>query len=357
MPSAPRPTLRDVARAAGVSHITVSRVVRGSPQVAEATAARVRRVIRRMGYRPDPVLSALAAYRMARGEGDSANTTASPAATAGDAEAKPARRRSAQTRSRGSVLAFLDCDLHRNSRQFNRDTLQGIRREAALLGYGVESFRMEPDEAIQKRLGRMLFHRGVRGLLFSPTDVLWTFTGWDWAEFAPVSLGALDHEPAMHSVAMDYFQGAAQGFDKLARMGCRRIGLVVDSRLEARTGHRWLGGFLAQGGARSRYYGEGGLHAPALFLAWAAREKLDGVLTIDPVMAKLLPGMPLVYLNNLGAPEGFLRPVLNPETVGAEGVRLLHNMLLRHELGIPAERRRIELQGRWTTAERIVAAR
>jgi hypothetical protein len=265
--------------------------------------------------------------------------------------AAPTRRMRRHTGSRGSTIAFLDCDIFRSGRDFTRLILSGVRREAGLFGYGVEAFRMDPAEAIQKRLSRTLFHRGVRGLLFSPTDTLWTFAGWDWAEFAPVSLGALEHEPAMHSVAMDYFQGAIQAYEKLTRQGCRRIGLVIDAGLEARTGHRWLGGFLSQGGTRSRFYGESGLGDPTHVRAWAKRERVDGVLSIDATALKALPDLPFVFLNNTGAPKGMLRPVLDPDTVGAEGVRLLHHMLLRHELGIPAERKRIELQGRWTLGD------
>jgi DNA-binding LacI/PurR family transcriptional regulator len=45
-----RPTMRNVAQAAGVSTMTVSRVINGEPTVAPETAARVERAIRRLGY-------------------------------------------------------------------------------------------------------------------------------------------------------------------------------------------------------------------------------------------------------------------------------------------------------------------
>ncbi len=45
-----RPTMRDVATAAGVSLMTVSRVVNGEPGVLPETAARVERAIRTLGY-------------------------------------------------------------------------------------------------------------------------------------------------------------------------------------------------------------------------------------------------------------------------------------------------------------------
>ncbi|MEC3998507.1 LacI family DNA-binding transcriptional regulator [Actinacidiphila sp. DG2A-62] len=45
-----RPTMKDVARAAGVSPMTVSRVVAGESGVAPGTAARVERAVRSLGY-------------------------------------------------------------------------------------------------------------------------------------------------------------------------------------------------------------------------------------------------------------------------------------------------------------------
>src|SRR3954447_9635671 len=50
---AQRPTMNDVARAAGVSLKTVSRVVNGEPTVAAALAERVRAAVASLDYRPN----------------------------------------------------------------------------------------------------------------------------------------------------------------------------------------------------------------------------------------------------------------------------------------------------------------
>jgi LacI family transcriptional regulator len=52
-------TIREVARAAGVSIATVSRVLNGKGQVAEATRARVESAIRRLQYSPDRTAQSL----------------------------------------------------------------------------------------------------------------------------------------------------------------------------------------------------------------------------------------------------------------------------------------------------------
>jgi DNA-binding LacI/PurR family transcriptional regulator len=58
--SPPRaPVMHDVARLAGVSHQTVSRVINGSPRLRPETRRRVERAIEQLGYRPNTAARAL----------------------------------------------------------------------------------------------------------------------------------------------------------------------------------------------------------------------------------------------------------------------------------------------------------
>lgn len=58
-----RPSMKDVAMLAGVSHQTVSRVINHSPDVSAQTRARVRKAIQQLGYRPSNSARALASSR------------------------------------------------------------------------------------------------------------------------------------------------------------------------------------------------------------------------------------------------------------------------------------------------------
>lgn len=57
------PTLHDVAKLAGVSYQTVSRVVNASPHVSKKTRARVQRAIEQIGYQPNTAARALITRR------------------------------------------------------------------------------------------------------------------------------------------------------------------------------------------------------------------------------------------------------------------------------------------------------
>src|SRR5512139_1440721 len=58
-----RVTMADVAREAGVSLMTVSRIVNNKGDISEATTLRVREVIERLGYRPSGIARSLATNR------------------------------------------------------------------------------------------------------------------------------------------------------------------------------------------------------------------------------------------------------------------------------------------------------
>ncbi len=58
-----RPTLRDVASLAGVSHQTVSRVINGAPGILPETLARVESAIQKLDYRPHAIARSMAQGR------------------------------------------------------------------------------------------------------------------------------------------------------------------------------------------------------------------------------------------------------------------------------------------------------
>src|SRR5438874_7622879 len=61
--SASRVTLKDIARAAGVSHVAVSLALRNHPRIGEATRERIQSMAREMGYQPNPMAAGLAQFK------------------------------------------------------------------------------------------------------------------------------------------------------------------------------------------------------------------------------------------------------------------------------------------------------
>jgi len=274
--------------------MTVCRVVRGHRGVATSTASRVQAAIQKLGYRPDPALSALAAYRQP-GSG------------------------------KGSVIAFLQCE----DTTYNEIICEGARREAKLLGYSLQTFPLEADSKKNLRLARTLFHRGIKGLLLGPSSEMYDLRQWDWTFFTAVSLSAMSHEPAMNAVTMDYFDAAARSVEYLSEQGSHRQALVVAPHLEARTRHQWKGGFAALSGVSAFIYESENLNQP--LRSWLKKHQIDGIATIHKIVSEQATrlNLPCIFLNEYEAPEGVARFSLSPDLIGAEGLRMLHHQLLR----------------------------
>ena len=297
--------------------MTVSRIVRGERTVKAATVERVQHFIRKLGYRPDPALSALAAYR--------------------------SRRRSP---SAGNMLAFLEVE----STPYVDLVKAGAREEAVRLGYALQTFRLPATPVGQAQLSRQLFHRGVRGLLVGPSSYPLRFESWNWDEFAAVAMGALPHEPALHAVAMDYFQGLHTAHHALRQLGYRRIGLILQEDLEARTGHLWLGAYhtTPPPALRPLLFPKGTKPGRALG-AWLRRERPDAVLTIHREWHLPLTraGVACAYLNDVEAYAGAAVIHLDPRMIGRESVQLTHVLLQRREWGRPILPKSVLLRGEW----------
>jgi len=312
-----RTSLKDVATAAGVSHMTVSRVARGERTVRPSTVAKVQRFLRQLDYHPDPALSALAAYRTR-----------------------------SHSRATGSVLAFLETEVL----PYNQLLLEGARQEATRLGYAIKVFTLPSSSSGQRQLSRLLFHRGIRGVMLSPSNRPQHLQEWNWSQFAPVAIGALRNEPPMHAVAVDYFQGLQTAYTGLKEMGYRRIGLFLQESLEARTNHLWLGAYLslARPQLHPLLFNPAALSNRSLNL-WLKRERPDAVLTIHRDWHERLAqaGVAAAYLNDIGPYPGAPHLRLDARHIGRESVQLAHLLLLRQELGLPTLPKMILLRGEW----------
>src|SRR5882762_6787627 len=69
-------TLKDIARKAGVSVMTVSRALRNQSNLSSETRDRVQAIAEEMGYRPNPLVAALMTYRRSARRIDKSQTLA-----------------------------------------------------------------------------------------------------------------------------------------------------------------------------------------------------------------------------------------------------------------------------------------
>jgi len=197
------PTIVDVARAAGVSVSTVSRVVREHTDVGAATRARVRETIDLLGYRPSPIARALV---------------------------------SGQSR----LLTLLVSDI---SNPFYPQLAKAVEQEAKKEGYAVVICNTADRTTETRRYVERLLRQGLDGVIHASVahdeQVLVSLMA---DERRIVFTNRRPSQPAVSYVVSDNEGGAADLTRHLLSLGHRRVGFIAGPRY-ARNSIERLKGF------------------------------------------------------------------------------------------------------------------
>ena len=196
------PTLRDVARLAGVSHQTVSRVINGSEDVLPETRATVEAAIEQLGYRPNAI-----ARSMARGQ--------------------------------THTLACISPNL---TDYTFASVIEGAETEARQHDYFLLSSSATDPKAFHALVDELVGHRRVDGLIvINPySDDRFQHIP---EKFPVVFVGAQSHEQKISSVCLDDEKVAYEATRHLISLGHTNIALVTgpmeeDCSLDRTEGYR-----------------------------------------------------------------------------------------------------------------------
>lgn len=318
-------TLADVARDCGVSTMTVSHVVRGVNCVKPATREKVEKSLKKLGYRQNPALRALAAYRTQK------------------AKKKPAYR---------ATLAWLDSE----ASDYTEDLFALTKKGAATLGYNTEYHVLPKDAAGQKALNKTLYQRGIRGVFVGPCQRKKPLHSFDIEHFAIVGIGAIHYGHGFHSVCSDYFQGLTLAAEKCFELGFRRIAYFLSRELDDRTGNRWLGAYYAfckQYGVRRNDLLLKTYSTPAEeIVRWAESREIEVFLTLTSFvyLQKFLPQVRFVFLNDWKRVPSHWYIDTPRKLMADEAVALLDQVLCRQEYGSSGRTRHLLIEGEWIGA-------
>jgi DNA-binding LacI/PurR family transcriptional regulator len=190
-----RITQSDIAAKLGLTKATVSLALRDDRRISAPTRERVRRAAEELGYRPDPVLSALARDRWAGHE-----------------------------QGEGSCLIYLVDRRSPNFRQHARFQ-PGARAQAEHRGYRLEVFDVA---AVGGPAGtaRVLRNRGIRGVLIPQLAPVSEpgIQEMDTSDFTVVCLGVGWQRLPYHAVIPDTFEATLRAWAEAKARGYRRIG-------------------------------------------------------------------------------------------------------------------------------------
>ena len=327
-----RVTLRHLATKLGFHLSTVSLALRNSPKLPARTCRKVQKLARRMGYRPDPMLTAISVYR---------KIEASPRyqATIAWINNWPGRR-----------------DMLGN--HTHREYCEGARERAEECGYVLEDFWLLEPGLKTEKLGRVFKARNIQALLFAPQPKAQPLPAFRYDDFFAVAIGYTIQPPVLNCVTNHHFHTMNLLLKHLQEMNYRRIGLCMDSVWDDKVENCWLGGMTLW------HWKNPGLKVVPpfreqfsevkAFQAWLRRDKPDVIISHDR-FAEALKNLDYRIPRDIGFASLDLNPeekylsgaCQNSRLIGRKAVNFLIDMLHSGERGIPRFPSRLLVESEW----------
>ena len=331
-----RPTQQDVAKIAGVHRTTVSLALKNSPQIPPATREKIRKLARKIGYVPDPMLSALTAYRRA----------SRPAAF------------------QGSLVWLVN-----NDPVYNYDwqipslkrIYEGAHLNARNHGYNMEVVNLYSDRMTPRRVAAILKARNVQGLILAPQPRPNMTMEFPWDEFSLVAIGYSLASPRLHTVEAAQYRGMRELVDRMKVRGYSRIGLAFTSNQDGKTDRNYLAGYLVG------HYEQEGLSfvpplvsfanwpEPRVFRQWYRRHRPDAIIAGHATFLEFVRQIGLRVPEDVGLAclqlvtrDGEMSGMCeNLEDAGRVAVDQVVSMIMHGEKGVPKTSLHIGIEGEW----------
>ncbi len=345
----PNPTIRDVARAAGVSPATASLALRNDPRLRPETCEKVQSAAVEIGYHANAVVSQLFA-----------------------------QLRSSRTPKYQATLGVINASENPsivNQIQTFREWERGYRERAAQLGYGIDEFWLHEKDMSPHRLAAIFHARNIRGVLITACLGHRALpSGFDeiWKNFACVVLGIQNIRPVIHLACNDQYSTASQAFEEALLLGYRHPALVISEDVDNLVEGRFSGAFLASQNRHPvkpripPFYFHSALDVPATakigtpeilkrFGQWFERHHPDVIICIHPEIKNWVEALKqrvprdigLIHLDWNEELKDWAGMRQNNHLVGAAGVDMLVGQLHRNELGIPSFPKCLMVEGSW----------
>ncbi|MDJ0666257.1 MAG: LacI family DNA-binding transcriptional regulator [Desulfobacterales bacterium] len=180
-------TIRDVAKAAGVSHMTVSRVLNNNPRVRANTREKVQKAITEMGYEPNAMARAFVTKK-------------------------------------SQLIGLVVSDI---SNPFYAEISRGIEDKAFDLGYSVIFCSSDENTHRTEACVKNLLRTGVDGMIFTSVHLKEPAAEKLIADGFPVVLvNRKLRNPNCHYVTCNNFQGSYDATEHLINLGYKKIGII-----------------------------------------------------------------------------------------------------------------------------------
>lgn len=330
-----RCTIKDIAAHAGVAVSTVSYALRNHPSIPAATCRRIQAIGEKLGYRPDPQISALMAHI---GRGRSVPSSARIALVW-------MQGRREQTRRDGFFMQMRD----------------GAAARAQLRGYHLEEFWPDEDRLSGARLTGILRARNIQSVIFSPSiEGVAADYALGWEHFACVVLGHARWPVELHRVAHDHYHAVCECLQRMTAAGVRQPAIVLTEEINQRTDSAVKAAFMThhpvEARARGLIYALDQRGARS-FSSWMRTHEPDGVLLlrremwdeIETPRLRELRAAGRVWCANWQADDPLALPGIQQryDLAARAAVDLVTGLEQSRSLGLPDHPQCVQIRGDW----------
>jgi LacI family transcriptional regulator len=330
-----RPTLQDVADAAGVAKSTASRALNGNgKKISQNTKRVVMEAADKLGYQPDLLVSQLAREHWLRRE-----------------------------KFTGIPTAYIYCN--RNHAPLGQEVQDTLLTAAFHKGFHINLFNLR-EYSHPSQLQRVMISRGIQAVMMGSCRCPAEDLDMDWSPFSCVACGNSEFIPPFDWVLQDYAQCTRMACEKIHQQGYQRPAITILHDCPTMDHWEIESAYLCavQNVFHTRRISiyRGAFHQIDAFLRWLKQDKPDAVICNNSMpfwwMRAHVPNPPAFVSLSLDLRTSPCSGTLRSQSALVERACLHLESLIRHGIrGVPTSPFLIRLKPVWLDGTSLPPAR